>query len=47
MDSIIVKMHLLTYKYYLYIESIDLEVSDLFADNPFVKQVLRITFEII
>ncbi|MDR0549218.1 MAG: nucleotidyltransferase domain-containing protein [Deltaproteobacteria bacterium] len=47
MDSIIVKMYLIAHKYDLYIEPIAFEVSDLYDDNPFVKEVLRTGIEIL
>jgi predicted nucleotidyltransferase len=44
--DIIVKLFVLAHKYDLYIEPIAFEVSDLYDDNPFVKEVLRTGIEI-
>jgi predicted nucleotidyltransferase len=45
-DDIMVKMFGLARKYDLFIEPIAFEVSDLYDDNPFVKEVLRTGIEI-
>ncbi|MDR3185779.1 MAG: nucleotidyltransferase domain-containing protein [Christensenellaceae bacterium] len=44
--DIIVKMLGLAHKYNIFIEPIAFEVSDLYDDNPFVKEVLRTVIEI-
>jgi predicted nucleotidyltransferase len=44
--DILVKLLGLTYKYDLYIEPNVFEVSDLYDDNPFVKEVLSTGIEI-
>ncbi|MDR0548075.1 MAG: nucleotidyltransferase domain-containing protein [Deltaproteobacteria bacterium] len=44
--EIIVMMLKLAFKYDLYIEPVAFEVSDLYDDNPFVKEVLRTGIEI-
>jgi predicted nucleotidyltransferase len=44
--DIIVKLLGLVYKYNLYIEPNVFEVSDLYTDNPFVKEVIRSGIEI-
>jgi hypothetical protein len=41
-----VKLFDLSYKYRSFIEPIVFEVSDLYDDNPFVKEVLRTGIEI-
>jgi predicted nucleotidyltransferase len=44
--DIVVKLFLFAHKYKLYIEPNVFEVSDLYDDNPFVKEVLRTGIEI-
>jgi predicted nucleotidyltransferase len=44
--DIIVKLFLLAHEYNLYIEPNVFEVSDIYDDNPFVKEVLRTGIEI-
>jgi predicted nucleotidyltransferase len=44
--DIFVKMMGLAHKYNIFIELIAFEVSDLYDDNPFVKEVLRTGIEI-
>ncbi|MDR3153606.1 MAG: nucleotidyltransferase domain-containing protein [Deltaproteobacteria bacterium] len=45
-EDIMIEMFGLARKYKLYIEPIAFEVSDLYDDNPFVKEVLRTGIEI-
>jgi hypothetical protein len=44
--DIMVKLFLFAHKYDLYIEPNVFEVSDLYNDNPFVKEALRTGIEI-
>jgi hypothetical protein len=46
LDDVMVKLFNLSYKYKLAIEPNVFEVSDLYDDNPFVKEVLRTCIEI-
>jgi predicted nucleotidyltransferase len=45
--DVLVKLLVLSNKYDLYIEPMAFEVSDLYDDNPFVKEVLRTGIEIL